>query len=164
MSRQISCPIPQRAFPVADVPIFPAFRAPPHNSVRFRFKIGLDSSRTRLSPRTAPAPYTLFRLLLRRKTSRVCDDRSQVLRKPPRRRRHRRDRTVFRQEMRQISNKRSRHRCVPLFLSSLDKTSPNVWSALDRMAFVRVQAARLRGNVGCAWAQSHRFGTVAQTH
>jgi hypothetical protein len=35
---------------------------------------------------------------------------------------------------------------------------------LDRMAFVRVQAACLRGNVGCAWAQSHRFGTVAQTH
>jgi len=28
-----------------------------------------------------------------------------------------------------------------------------------------VQAARLRGNVGCAMdAQSHRFGTVAQTH
>src|SRR5712691_7523412 len=36
---------------------------------------------------------------------------------------------------------------------------------LDRMALVRVQAARLRGNVGCAMsAQSHRFGTVAQTH
>ena len=36
---------------------------------------------------------------------------------------------------------------------------------LDRMAFVQVQAARLRGNVGCAMdAQSHRFGTVAQTH
>ena len=36
---------------------------------------------------------------------------------------------------------------------------------LDRMAFVGVQAARLRGNVGCAMgAQSHRFGTVAQTH
>ena len=36
---------------------------------------------------------------------------------------------------------------------------------LDRMAFVRWEAARLRGNVGCAMgAQSHRFGTVAQTH
>jgi hypothetical protein len=37
--------------------------------------------------------------------------------------------------------------------------------ALDRMAFVEGWAARLRGNVGCAMvAQSHRFGTVAQTH
>ena len=37
--------------------------------------------------------------------------------------------------------------------------------SLDRMAFVRGEAARLRGNVGCAMgAQSHRFGTVAQTH
>jgi len=36
---------------------------------------------------------------------------------------------------------------------------------LDRMAFFRAEAARLRGNVGCAMgAQSHRFGTVAQTH
>ena len=40
-----------------------------------------------------------------------------------------------------------------------------IFGGLDRMAFVRVQAARLRGNVGCAiGAQSHRFGTVAQTH
>jgi len=38
-------------------------------------------------------------------------------------------------------------------------------TAIDRMAFVRWEAARLRGNVGCAMgAQSHRFGTVAQTH
>jgi hypothetical protein len=36
---------------------------------------------------------------------------------------------------------------------------------LDRMAFVQWEVARLRGNVGCAMgAQSHRFGTVAQTH
>jgi hypothetical protein len=33
------------------------------------------------------------------------------------------------------------------------------------MAFVQWEVARLRGNVGCAMgAQSHRFGTVAQTH
>jgi hypothetical protein len=36
---------------------------------------------------------------------------------------------------------------------------------LDRMAFVQWEAVRLRGNVGCAvGAQSHRFGTVAQTY
>jgi len=140
MSRRISCPIPQRGFPVADVPIFSALRAPPDDSVCIRLKIGFDPSRTRLSPRTATAPYPLVRLPLRRKTSRVCNDRPQVLREVPRRRRHRRDRTILRQEMRQIRNERSRHRCVPIFLFSRDKISANVYSALDIMASLQPEA------------------------